>query len=899
MSTLTPMMQQFREIKNQHPDTIVLFRLGDFYEMFFEDALIASRELELVLTGREGGEVGRVPMCGFPHHAANSYINRLINKGFRVAICEQVEDPRTARGLVKREVVRIVTPGTVIDGAVLNEKANNFLLAAVIENPHHPRKQPAAGLAVADASTGEFRVTEFSGSGAVEKLISEIGRIDPSEVLLSPKDWAEENLEQLRNLSSAVLTAFLDLSELSSQEASEELKQHFRLASLEGLGLAEMPMAVTAAAGLLRFLQQTQKAKPINLKYPRPYRLHQYLTMDLATRRNLELTSSLRHGSREGSLLMVLDHTITAAGGRMLRHWLEHPLINVTAIKERLDAVERLVEAFFFRTRLREILQEVYDLERIMARITYGTTNARDLIALKKSLQVVPEVKKLLQEEGSGIGRLEFLEQQLDELPELVGLLEKALVDNPPATLREGGLIREGYHPEVDRLRQAAAGGKEWLASLEERERERTGIKSLKVGYNRVFGYYLEVTNPNLSLVPPDYIRKQTLANAERFITPELKEYEATILGAEDRLIELEYQLFTELRQQVAQEVRRIQQTAEALAELDVLGALAVAASENGYCKPVIEESLQLEIKDARHPVVEKLLDTPFVPNDVFLDGAGTSFALITGPNMGGKSTYCRSIALICIMAQIGSFVPAKAARIGLVDKIFARIGASDDLSGGQSTFMIEMNEVANIVNNATPRSLIILDEVGRGTSTFDGLSLAWALIEYLQRYVHARTLFATHYHELTDLEGVVPGLRNLSVAVKEEGGEIVFLRKVVEGKADRSYGLQVARLAGLPHELLSRAQEILEGLEKREEDLNVTVLKETRYRWTEMRGRRQRSALRSTAGMPRQLSLIPIENHPVLEEISKVDLVNTTPLEALNLIHEWQKLLRKAVEEC
>lgn len=582
----------------------------------------------------------------------------------------------------------------------------------------------------------------------------------------------------------------------------------------------------------------------------------------------------------------------------MLRSWLEHPLLSAAAIRERLDAVERLAEAFLFRTRLREILEEVYDLERIMARITYNTANPRDLLALKKSLQAVPRVKALIQEEGSDISRLGFLEQQLDGLPELVSLLEKALTDNPPASLREGGIIKEGYHPEVDRLRQASSGGKEWLAALEEKERERTGIKSLKIGYNRVFGYYLEVTNPNLSLVPPDYIRKQTLVNAERFITPELKEMEAAILGAEDQLIELEYQLFTELRQQAAQEIRRIQQTAEALAELDVLGALAVAASENGYCKPIIEESLQIEIKDARHPVVERLLDAPFVANDVFLDGKADSFALITGPNMGGKSTYCRSVALICIMAQMGSFVPAKSARIGIVDKIFARIGASDDLSGGQSTFMIEMSEVANIVNNATPRSLVILDEVGRGTSTFDGLSLAWALIEYLQRCIHARTLFATHYHELTDLEGVVPGLRNFSVAVREKEGEIVFLRKVVEGKADRSYGLQVARLAGLPHELLTRAQEILEGLEKREADLNLTVLKETRHRWTETRKRRQR-APRPMAGVPRQLSLIPIENHPVLDEISKLDLMNTTPLEAINLIHEWQKLLRKAVEEC
>lgn len=891
MASLTPMMQQYQDIKKQHPGTIVLFRLGDFYEMFEDDAVLASRELELVLTGREAGDMGRIPMCGFPYHAANNYIARLVSRGYRVAICEQVEDPRASKGLVRREVVRIVTPGTLIDPSALMENKNNYLVCLVASES--PRSgQPAYGMAVIDTSTGEFQATEFNPPGADEKLRSEIGRLNPSEILLAPCGWTEETLKNLQSVTSALITSYDELSRIKLEDARAELCRQYQVRSLEGLGCAQLTLGIIAAAGLMRFVRETQKTDFLHLKRLHPYLIDHYLVMDLATRRNLELISSIRHGSRDGSLLGILDRTVTAMGGRKLRSWIERPLVDLDAIQERLDAVEAMLEGFFLRTRLRELLNEVYDLERLLARVTYGTANARDLIALKQSLLVVPELQQTLENESSD-KRLQYLAGQLDDLSDLVSLMDKALVDDPPLSLREGGIIKDGYHPDVDRLREAAKGGRQWIAGLEHRERERTGIRSLKVGYNKVFGYYLEVTNPNRELVPKDYIRKQTLANAERFITPELKEYEALVLGADDRLVELEYQLFTAIRDEVRSQMPRIQQTAEAIAELDVLASFSLVASENHYCKPRLDHSRRLYLKEARHPVVERLLEGgSYVPNDVVLDGEESFLAVITGPNMGGKSTYCRSAALICIMAQMGSFVPASEALVGLVDRIYARVGASDDLSSGQSTFMVEMNEAANIVNTSTSRSLIILDEVGRGTSTFDGLSLAWALVEYLHNRVGARCLFTTHYHQLTSLEDVLPGACNFSVAVKEHGHDIVFLHKVLPGGSDRSYGIQVARLAGLPPEIIERASKILNELEEREASLNLAILQKPAPRPARAvrEGRRQRE---KPFPLPRQISLVELDAHPLLEEIRRLNLVETTPLEALRILFEIQKKIK------
>ncbi|NPV92294.1 MAG: DNA mismatch repair protein MutS [Firmicutes bacterium] len=891
MSALTPMMQQFKEIKGQNPGSILLFRLGDFYEMFEEDAVLASRELDLVLTGREAGELGRIPMCGFPYHAANNYITKLVGRGYRVAICEQMEDPRSAKGLVKREIIRIVTPGTLIDPQALTEKKNNYLVA-ITAGETRKTGSPVYGMAVIDTSTGDFQATEFFDPDALDKLWSEIGRIHPAEILLAPGGLEGEARERLDSLTGTTLTFYEGLQGMKIDDAVAEVTRQYKVSSLEGLGCSDMTLGIIASAGLLGFVRETQKTEQLHLKILHPYVIDQYLIMDLSTRRNLELTSSIRHGSREGSLLGVLDRTVTAMGGRKLRAWLERPLLDLHAIQERLDAVEHLLNGFFMRTRLRELLNEVYDLERLMARIAYGTANARDLVALMQSLSVVPEVKQVLAEDQPA-GLLRDLCERLDELRDLVDLISTSIVDEPPLTVREGGIIRTGYNPEVDQLREAAGGGKQWIASLENRERERSGIRSLKVGFNKVFGYYLEVTNPNLPMVPQDYIRKQTLANAERYITPELKEYESMVLGAEDKLVEIEYQLFTRIREAVSLQSSRIQQTAETLAEIDVLCSFSLAASEYGYCKPQLDHGLQMQIKDARHPVVERLIPGgSFVPNDVCLDGGQAPFAIITGPNMGGKSTYCRSVALISLMSQMGSFVPAREAHIGLVDRIYARVGSSDDLSAGQSTFMVEMNEVGNIVNTSTNRSLVVLDEVGRGTSTFDGLSLAWALVEFLHNRVGARSLFATHYHELTDLEGVLPGVRNYSVAVREHGHDIVFLRKLVAGGSDRSYGIQVARLAGLPAEIIDRASAILKELEERDLALGESILRTGLDNLVKAR-KAPRPTREPNAAQPRQISMIEFDNHPVLEELRNINLVETTPLEALKLLFELQKKVK------
>jgi DNA mismatch repair protein MutS len=922
------MMRQFEEIKKQHPEAILFFRLGDFYEMFGSDAELASRELDLVLTGRGAGDAGKIPMAGFPHHAAEGYITRLVEKGYRVAICEQMEDPKLVKGIVKREVVRIITPGTVLNGQALPEKQNNYLIAVVPgrlikkkgrseekwDGGDQDQDPPETGfnsfgLAVIEASTGEFLATEFRDELVLERLLDEVARINPAEILIADTSVFSIIQASLSKHSATMLTRFSALENLDLRDARQRLTSHFNTVSLDGFGCANLSEGLIAAAGLLQYLKETQKTIPIHIERIKPYSTKDFMILDGSTRRNLELTASLNQHNRKGSLLGVLDKTVTSMGGRMLRTWIDQPLLDITCIKQRLDNLEVLVKNFFVRTKLRDLLNGVYDLERLFGRVAYGTANARDLIGLKASIQMAVPIREVLTEMPAGdLGYLGELLGQLDPLEDVVTIIEEAITMEPPISVREGGIIQTGYDPEVDRLRDAAGGGKQWIASLEAREKTRTGIKSLKVGYNKVFGYYLEATNANLSLIPADYLRKQTLANGERYITPELKEYEALVLGAEDQLKEVEYQLFLKVRERIAQEGTRILQTARVLAQLDVLAALAEVAVENDYCKPEMDQGTSLLIKDARHPVVEKnLLDQAFVPNDVVFHIPDDAFKIITGPNMGGKSTYCRSVALICLMAQIGSFVPAREAQIGLVDRIFARIGASDDLGSGQSTFMVEMNEVGNIVNSATGRSLVILDEVGRGTSTYDGLSIAWALTEFIHNRIGARTLFATHYHELIEMEKHLSGVRNCNMAVREQGEEIVFLRRVLPGGVDRSYGIQVARLAGLPGELIQRAREILQELEQRETSHSKVSISVNTSTLTgnvktgkaanlpdnadvNSEGRQRKAA----ASSPTQLSLLGWESHPVVEEIRSMDLMKITPIEALTRLYEIQQRLKR-----
>lgn len=863
MNNLTPMMQQYQNIKTKHQDAILMFRLGDFYEMFYEDAAIASRELEIVLTSRDGGNGQRVPMCGVPFHAAETYIARLVDKGYKVAICEQVEDPGAAKGLVRREVIRIVTPGTIVDLNMLEEKKNNYLVALVDGREGY-------GLAVTDVSTGEFRVTQVTGPEALNLVLNELTRLNPKECLLPESLYQDQVVTgNLRSLGTALS---LQPGSANPQDAYLALSKHFQIDSLEGFGCEHLPLAVAAAGMLLRFLRETQKITLTHLNRVVTYNISSFMVLDPATRRNLELTETIRGQARKGSLLGVLDYTVTAMGGRLLRQWVEQPLLDCGQIRERLEANEELVKNLFLRNDLRKSLEGVYDLERLLGRVAYGHAHARDLLAMKQSLEVLPRVQELLS--NVEVPLLRSLAERLDPLEDIVVLIASAVEDDPPLSIREGGIIKTGYHEEVDRLREAAANGKAWIARLENKEREETGIKSLKIGYNKVFGYYLEVTRPNLSLVPARYIRKQTLANAERYITPELKELENQVLGASERLMQLEYQLFVELREQIGEATPRIQQTAAVLAQLDVLAGLAECAVRNEYAKPVVDHGQRILIQGGRHPVVERTLPGHwFVPNDTYLDEQEQRLMVITGPNMAGKSTYMRQVALIVLMAQLGSFIPAKKAEIGLVDRIFTRIGAADDLSTGQSTFMVEMLETAAILSQATSRSLIILDEVGRGTSTYDGMSIAQAVLEYIQNRVGAKTLFSTHYHELTGLEAELPGVKNYTVAVKEEGSDIVFLRRVIPGKADRSYGINVARLSGLPPEVLRRANTILASLEGTSREVAATT--------------------EGTSAT--QLSLFPeidMTGQQVLEELKSLDIVSMTPLDAINRLYAMQRKL-------
>jgi len=870
MTSLTPAMRQYAEVKSRHPDCIVLFRMGDFYEIFFEDAVTASNILEITLTSRNKGKEDSIPLCGFPYHAAPAYIPKLIEKGFKVAICEQVEDPKLAKGVVKREVVRIVTPGLVVEGENLQAKENNFL-AAVFPLEGH------IGLAFLDISTGEFRVCDFQDIPFFE---AELAALEFREIILPQGMGREKMFRTLaRSESPCRLDAFPD--EYFEREAAwSRLKAYIPEERLEGQGLRAFPAVIGAAGAILRYVEETQKSRLRHINHLHWYSAADYLIVDETAKRNLELFKTIQDNRATGSLFSVLDETVTAMGGRRLRWWLNYPLVDPEKIRERLAAVAEIREDHLFRENLRQALSRVYDLERLAGRIAMGVANGRDLIALKTSLDHLPLLKTLLAERGSSI--LGRIHAGIDELPEVRDLIERSINESPPFTLREGGLIKEGYDQERDRLFSLTRDGRRWIAALEEKERKRTGITSLKVGYNNVFGYYIEISKANAALAPEDYVRKQTLVNAERYINQELKEYETTVLNAESRCREREYELFVNVRETAAGEVVRMQETASQLAELDALASLAEVAEKYGYCCPVVDREDRIEIEVGRHPVVERMpLKDGFVPNDVLLDTEGNRFLVITGPNMAGKSTYIRQVALIVLLAQMGSFVPASRARVGVADRIFTRIGAADSLVRGQSTFMVEMNEVAQILRHATSRSLVILDEVGRGTSTFDGLSIAWAVAEYLhdKKAIGARTLFATHYHQLTELAIAGTGFRNYNIAVKEWGDRIIFLRKIVPGGTNRSYGIQVARIAGVPDEVIIRAREILDNLETGEMD-EVGMPKIARSRKKKVRN-------------PGQLNLFMSERERIVEELSAVNLSSLTPQEAFIRLQMWQERLK------
>lgn len=869
MAKTTPMMQQYLEIKSEYPDAILFFRLGDFYEMFMEDAVVAARVLNITLTSRNKGAAAEIPLCGVPFHSCQPYVAKLVQNGHKVAICEQVEDPKQAKGIVKRAVVRVVTPGLVVDTDTLDPRRNNYLMALL------PDKKGCYGVACVDITTGEFRVTELLDP---ESTAGEIISRDPAEVLVIEAESGDSLVDLLQGSLQGRNVNRLPEWAAAEDRARQMLLESFPDSSMESFGCHDMPAAVRAAGMILYYLEETQKGSISHLQPLQTYHVRDHMVLDDFTRRNLELTETLHDGGRRGSLLGVMDRTVTAMGARKLRHWMTHPLVDRQRIEERHVAIEELVRESLCRDDLRRALDEVYDLERLNGRIAMATGNAKDLAALRISLEKLPQIIDLLAPLGSPM--LTGLRESLDTLPDMAALISSSIVDDPPFVLREGGLIREGYHSELDELRSISREGKGWIARLEQEEKEKTGISNLKVRYNRVFGYYIEVTRSQLDRVPEDYQRKQTLANAERYITPTLKEYEEKVLGAEDRVVEIEYDLFQEVRRQVATQGQRIQATADKVAILDILLGLADLSHERNYCRPEMDESTDLLIEDGRHPVIETMnLGERFVANDVHMDTEERQILIITGPNMAGKSTFMRQVALLILMAQMGCLVPAKKARIGIVDRIFTRVGASDNLARGQSTFMVEMTEAANILNHATPRSLIVLDEIGRGTSTFDGVSIAWAVAEYLHdnATVAAKTLFATHYHELTDLALTRERVQNYNVAVKEWDDQIIFLRRIVKGGASHSYGIQVARLAGLPADVISRAKEVLHNLESGEYVAGTPRLARSRQD-------------RKTVVTP-QLGLFE-QPDSVRAKLEETDVSILTPLEALNLLDELKKML-------
>ena len=878
MAELTPMMQQYLETKKEYQDCILFYRLGDFYEMFFDDALVASKELEITLTGKSCGQEERAPMCGVPYHAVDSYLNKLVSKGYKVAICEQMEDPKLTKGIVKREVVRIVTPGTNLDIQALDDRKNNYLLCVC----YFPGK---IGISIADVTTGDYYLTEVED---IRKLQDEINKYAPSELICNEQFFVSGyDIEDLKNRLHVSVYS-LDPHYFDEDTCRKVLLKHFHVTTLSGLGIEDFPTGLIAAGALLQYLYETQKTSLAHFTHLYPYLTSKYMLLDSSTRRNLELTETLREKQKRGSLLGVLDRTRTAMGGRLLRKYIEQPLIDKEKIEDHLDAVEALGKNNVDRDEIREYLNTIYDLERLLGKISYKTANPRDLIAFRNSLSMLPAIKTLL--EDFDIRILNDIRDRLDTLEDIYHLIEDAIVDEPPIVIREGGIIKEGFHETIDSLRRAKTDGKNWLAALEEEDRERTGIKNLRIKYNKVFGYYFEVTNSYKDLVPEDYIRKQTLANAERYTTPRLKELEDSILNAEDKLYALEYDLFCEIRDAIFAEMERIQKTARAIAKLDVFASLSYVAERNHYVRPTLNEKGIIDIKDGRHPVVEQMIQNDmFIANDTYLDNQKHCISIITGPNMAGKSTYMRQTALIVLMAQIGSFVPAKKANIGVVDRIFTRVGASDDLASGQSTFMVEMNEVANILRNATPNSLLVLDEIGRGTSTFDGLSIAWAVIEHIsnRKILGAKTLFATHYHELTELEGKMDNVNNYCIAVKEKGDDIVFLRKIIKGGADKSYGIQVAKLAGVPDMVIDRAKEIVEQLSDNDitekiHNIEVNVKNE------------KHKPVKYDEVDLEQISLFDtVKDEDVLQELKEIDVTNLTPVDALNTLYRLQNKLK------
>ena len=870
MVKATPMVQQYLSIKQQYQDAILFYRMGDFYEMFFEDAKIASRILEIALTSRNKKDEEPIPMCGVPHHAAQGYIARLIERGFKVAVCEQVEDPAKAKGLVKRDVVRVITPGVVVDTEILDARANNFLMALSFREGRY-------GVAHLDISTGTFRVTESSD---FDKVADECRRIEPSEVLLAESHRETPEIKAVTKTLGKISLNFLKDEDFDLESARTRLLRQFKTHSLEGFGCNEWRAGIAAAGALLRYVDETQKGEFVHIAGVASYSLSDFMIVDEASKRNLELFETIWTGAKRGSLLGMMDQTVTSMGARMLRAWLQYPLLDLEQIKLRSNGVEEAKKRQLARRSVRKVLQEVHDLERLNGRIALDRCNARDLVALKHSIQRLPKIRSLIHEFASQL----FVEitSKWDDLADIAGLIEEAICDAPPLTIREGGIIKPGFDEGLDELIRSSREGKDWISRLEAKERLATGINSLKVGFNRVFGYYVEVSKTHIESVPAHYVRKQTLVNAERYITEDLKVYETKVLGAEEKRARLEYELFCVVRERVAQSNRRIARMADAVSKLDVLLALAELADQNGYVKPVVHGGDSLFLKESRHPVIEKLVSSErFVPNTIEMDHTEQQVLIITGPNMAGKSTLLRQVALLVLMAQMGSFVPAEAASIGIVDRIFTRVGALDNLAEGQSTFMVEMQETANILNNATEKSLVILDEIGRGTSTFDGLSIAWAVAEYLHDWKSrgVKALFATHYHELTDLALTKPRVKNYNVAVKEWNEEVIFLRRLVEGGTNRSYGIQVARLAGIPAQVLDRAREILKNIESGElNGAGEPVLA------------RSKKPVDKDASV--QLSLFSTSDEIVINSLKKLDISNMTPLEALNRLNELKELM-------
>ncbi len=861
MAEYSPMMQHYLDTKEQYKDCILFYRLGDFYEMFFDDAITASRELELTLTGKECGQEERAPMCGIPFHAAEIYISRLIGKGYKVAICEQLEDPKQAKGIVKRDVIRVVTPGTVIESNMLDEKKNNYIMSIY-------KNGLFFGMSVCDISTGDFFSSQIKQSNNFEKLLDEISRYSPAEIIVNEMMFlSSEEISKIRERFECYVSMLKNEEfEADYKKISEEYDIYCEGKKTDDID--EKMLAIVSSNGLLNYLKDTQKIQLEHINKINIYNVEKYMSLDLNTRRNLELTEKMRDKAKKGTLLWVLDKTSTSMGGRMLRRWINDPLIDVSEINSRLDAVKELKDSQMLKGEVVDSLKKVYDIERLIGKISYGNANGRDLISLKNSLGQLPDLKNVLSRTNCKL--LQNLYEDLDELKDVYTLINEAIVEEPPISVKEGGLIKLGYNEEIDEYKKASTEGKNWIIELEAKEKEATGIKNLKVGFNKVFGYYIEVTKSYLSQVPDTYIRKQTLTGGERYITEELKTLEEKTLGAQEKLIDLEYKVFQEIRASISSQIQRIQKTANIVSTLDVLASFATVALDLNYVLPIVDNSGEIDIRDGRHPVIEKMLPSgSFIENDTYLDKESDRLSIITGPNMAGKSTYMRQVALITLMAQIGSFVPASYAKIGVVDKIFTRVGASDDLSMGQSTFMVEMMEVANILKESTNNSLVILDEIGRGTSTYDGLSIAWAVAEYIsnKEKCGAKTLFATHYHELTELENKLEGVKNYSIAVKEKGEDIIFLRKIIKGGTDESYGIHVAKLAGVPGDVVKSANEILKGLERKSILINKGKEKEDK---------------KVVSG---QLDMYNYKLADIAHELDKINVNEITPIDALNIL--------------